>query len=142
MLKIRPLSETDKPATSSVDSATSSLANEFLNAAVSFHKLHLKVTGEGSYAAHKALNDLYDAMPDHADSLVEGFQGASGKLLSINDSTPRKLNTVSDAIAYITDLYKQITNLQAIMPYSEIVNELDSVKSTINSAKYKLTFLK
>lgn len=142
MLKIKPLSETGKPATSSVDSSTANLANEFMNASISFHKLHLKVSGDGSYSAHKTLNDLYDAMHGHADDLVEGYQGACGKLLSITDSAPRKLNTVSDAIAYITDLYKMISDLQAIMPYSEIGNELDTAKSTINSAKYKLTFLK
>jgi len=28
------------------------------------------------------------------------------------------------------------------MPYSEIVNDLDNIKSTINSIKYKLLFLK
>jgi hypothetical protein len=38
--------------------------------------------GAGSYAAHKALNDLYDALPGHADDLAEGFQGAAEKLLS------------------------------------------------------------
>ena len=142
MLKIKPLSESGKPAASSVDSSTAALANEFMNASVSFHKLHLKVNGTGSYSAHKTLNELYDAMHGHADDLIEGYQGACEKLLSIVDTTPRKLSTVSDAIAYIKDLYKQITDLQDMMPYSEIVNELDTAKSTLNSAKYKLTFLK
>ena len=35
-----------------------------------------------------------------------------------------------------------VNGLQAKMPYSEIVNDLDTIKSTINSARYKLTFLK
>jgi hypothetical protein len=35
-----------------------------------------------------------------------------------------------------------VTGLQAKMPYSEIVNALDTVKDTLNSAKYKLLFLK
>jgi len=35
-----------------------------------------------------------------------------------------------------------VNGLQAKMPYSEIVNSLDTVKDTINSAKYKLLFLK
>jgi hypothetical protein len=35
-----------------------------------------------------------------------------------------------------------VTGLQAKMPYSEIVNDLDTIKSTIDSAKYKLIFLK
>jgi hypothetical protein len=34
-----------------------------------------------------------------------------------------------------------VTNLQSQIPYSEIVNDLDNIKSTLNSAKYKLKFL-
>ena len=54
-------------------------AYELMEAAVTFHKLHLKVKDLGSYAAHKALNDLYEALPGHADDLAEGFQGAAEK---------------------------------------------------------------
>ena len=57
---------------SSLDKMMSHCITELMNAQISFHKLHLKVTGEGSYAAHKALNGLYDAIPDLADTLVEG----------------------------------------------------------------------
>jgi len=39
---------------SSLDTMTSACATEMMNAAISFHKLHLKVTGDGSFAAHKA----------------------------------------------------------------------------------------
>lgn len=127
---------------SSLEGKTAGLVSELMNAATSFHKLHLKVTGIGSFAAHKALNELYDAMPGHADDLAEGFQGASEKLLSYEDSAPRILNSVEESLSYIRDLYQQITSLQAVMPYSEIVNDLDMVKSTLNGIKYKLLFLK
>jgi len=113
-----------------------------MNAATSIHKLHLKVKGAGSYAAHKALNELYDALPGHADDLAEGYQGASEKLLDYKESAPRTLNTVEEGIAYLRDMYQMINSLQAKMPYSEIVNSLDTVKDTINSGKYKLLFLK
>jgi DNA-binding ferritin-like protein len=118
------------------------MVSELMNAATSFHKLHLKVTGIGSYASHKALNELYDALPGHADDLAEGFQGAAEKLLSYEDSAPRILNSVEEALSYIRDLYQQVNSLQAVMPYSEIVNDLDTIKSTLNSVKYKLLFLK
>jgi len=52
------------------------------------------------------------------------------------------LNSVEDSLSYIRELTTEINELQAIMPYSEIVNDLDTVKSTLNSAKYKLKFLK
>jgi len=96
----------------------------------------------GSYAAHKALNEIYDALPGHADDLAEGFQGASEKLLDYSDSAPRVLNSVSDALAYLRDLSGMINSLQSIMPYSQIVNDLDTVKSSIDGVKYKLLFLK
>ena len=130
------------PANGNVESLTAACVSELMNAATSFHKLHLKVTGTGSYAAHKALNDLYDALPGHADDLAEGFQGASEKLLSYGEAAPRKLDTVADGIDYLKDMCDMVCKLQDKMPYSEIVNDLDTIKSTMNSAKYKLLFLK
>lgn len=129
-------------ASSSVETMTAACVSELMNAATAFHKLHLRVTGIGSYAAHKALNDLYDALPGHADDLAEGFQGASEKLLEYQDQAPRRIDTVEEGVNYLRELHNMVTSLQAKMPYSEIVNELDTVKSTIDSAKYKLIFLK
>ena len=130
------------PKASDCDSMTAACVSELMNAATSIHKLHLKVTGLGSYAAHKALNELYDALPGHADDLAEGYQGASEKLLTYTEVAPRTLNTVEEGLAYIREMVVMVSNLQAKMPYSEIVNELDNVKSTLNSTKYKLLFLK
>jgi len=130
------------PSTGSLDSMVSACVSELMNAATAIHKLHLKVNGTGSYAAHKALNELYDALPDHADDLAEGFQGASEKLLSYTEVAPKTLNSVAEAIDYLKEMITMVNSLQAKMPYSEIVNELDNVKSTINSGKYKLLFLK
>ena len=126
----------------SIDQITAACVSELMNAGTSFHKLHLKVTGPGSYAAHKALNDLYDALPGHADDLAEGYQGAAEMLLSYSETSPRVLNTVDDALSYIRDITSMVSNLQSKMPYSEIINSLDTVKDTLNSAKYKLKFLK
>jgi DNA-binding ferritin-like protein len=126
----------------SLESKTAACVTELMNAAVSFHKLHLKVTGLGSYAGHKALNELYDELPEHADDLAEGFQGAAEKLLSYQDTAPRSLSSVEEGLAYLREMTQMVNGLQSIMPYSEIVNDLDNVKSTINSIKYKLLFLK
>jgi DNA-binding ferritin-like protein len=113
-----------------------------MNASTSFHKLHLKVTGIGSFASHKALNELYDELPGHADAIAEGFQGACEKLLEYADSAPTNLNSVQDALSYLRTITTMVNSLQAVMPYSEISNDLDNIKSTINSIKYKLLFLK
>ena len=135
-------SYTSAPAGGSIDTMTAACVSELMNASTSFHKLHLKVTGVGSFAAHKALNDLYDALVDHADNLAEGYQGAAEILLKYNDVPNKTLNTVEDGLNYIRMLIDMVTGLQSKMPYSEIVNELDTVKSSLNSAKYKLKFLK
>jgi DNA-binding ferritin-like protein len=115
---------------------------ELMDAANKFHILHLKVTGPGSYAAHKTLNDLYDALPGHADTLAESYQGACGMLLDYPDNvTAPTLKSVKEAISYIDDMHDTTSELQKMIPYSEIVNDLDALKSTLNSAKYKLMFL-
>jgi DNA-binding ferritin-like protein len=127
---------------SSLESQVGECVSELMNAATSFHKLHLKITGVGSYAAHKALNELYDALPGHADDLAEGFQGASEKLLEYKNNAPKILNSVEESLSYIREITQMVNTLQNSIPYSEIVNDLDNVKSTLNSAKYKLKFLK
>lgn len=145
LLKRNPDMGVSYPAakgSSSVETMTAACVSELMNAATSFHKLHLKVTGVGSYAAHKALNDLYDALPGHADDLAEGYQGAAETILKYSDLAPRVLNTVDEGLGYIRDITEMVSGLQAKMPYSEIVNDLDTIKSTLNSAKYKLLFLK
>ena len=126
----------------SLESKTAACVSELMNARTSVHKFHLKISGIGSYAGHKALNELYDALPDHADDLAENFQGAAEKLLSYEDKAPRCLDNVQEALAYLRELKEMVTSLQNDMPYSEIINDLDNVKSTINSIKYKLLFLK
>lgn len=130
------------PSGGSLDSMVSACVSELMNAATSFHKLHLKVKGTGSYAAHKALNEIYDALPDHADTIAEHFQGASESLLEYKEVAPKVLNSVEEAVSYLRDMSEMVTGLQAKMPYSELVNELDNIKSSINSTKYKLLFLK
>jgi DNA-binding ferritin-like protein len=127
---------------SSLDNMTAACATEMMNAAVSFHRLHLKVTGDGSYAAHKALGNFYDGLHGYADTLVESYQGAAEKLLSYTETTPRVLDTVNDAVGYLRDIHAMVTKLQGMLPYSEIVNNLDLVKDSVNSTKYKLIFLK
>ena len=107
----------------------------------SIHQLHLKVTGPGSFAAHKALNEFYDGMPDLVDAVAEQYQGAREKLLDFPAVSPYKCGSVQEAISHMKELYTEVNELQKIMPFSEVVNQLDEVKSLIASTKYKLMFL-
>jgi DNA-binding ferritin-like protein len=108
---------------------------------VSIHQLHLKISGPGSYAAHKALGNFYEDLPGLIDSVAEQYQGAREKILDIPAVAAYKCGSVQEALSHMKELYNEIQELQKIMPFSEIVNQLDEMKSLIASTKYKLMFL-
>jgi DNA-binding ferritin-like protein len=118
------------------------LISHFLEAVTSVHKAHLKVTGPGSYAAHTAMGAFYDEIGDLADNIAESYQGVTEQLLAIPESKQTVLSNASDCVSYLNDLYGKVNEIQKTCPYSEIINDLDNVKSLINSTKYKLIFLK
>lgn len=108
---------------------------------VSIHQLHLKITGPGSLSAHKALGEFYEGMPGLIDSVAEQYQGAREKLLEYPTVAPYKCGSVQEALSHMKELYNEVSELQKLMPFSEVVNQLDEVKSLIASTKYKLMFL-
>jgi len=117
------------------------LIPELLDAATKVHILHLSVTGPGSYAQHIALNELYDALPDLVDAVAESWQGVTGEIPKYKPNQAPTLNSVSDCIDYLEQIHQKITNAQKTIKYSEIVNDLDNIKSQLNKTKYKLKFL-
>jgi len=116
------------------------LVTELMNASTSLHKLHLKVTGTGSFAQHSALQSYKD-FNEFSDTLAEEFQGAYGEILKYKEVVPTTLNNVKEGLSFLDKLKSSITELQSKLPYSEIINQLDTFKSEINSIKYKLLFL-
>lgn len=138
----RRAAEMNQTDAADLNKAVATFVLELLNGSTKTHITHLLVNGTGSYAAHKALGEFYDEVIEHADSIAEQFQGATETLLSFTDTISIPIITTKDqAISYLRDLHANTTALQSIMPYSEIVNELDSLKSLIDSTKYKLIFL-
>jgi DNA-binding ferritin-like protein len=117
------------------------LVSELLDAATKTHVLHLIVRGQSSYAQHKALNKLYDALPDLADAVAESWQGATGEIPKYKVISAPELTTVNDCLKYIDNLRDKITSIQKTVKYSEINNDLDTIKTALNSAYYKLKFL-
>jgi DNA-binding ferritin-like protein len=118
------------------------LVADFLEAVTVVHKAHLKVTGDGSYAAHKAMGEFYDEIGELADTIAESYQGATEKLLEIGTGETKTFSTAKDCVKYLNELYAKVNAAQAVCTYSEINNELDNVKTLINGTKYKLIFLK
>lgn len=99
------------------------------------HVLHLTTR---SYAAHKALNEFYDAVVDHADSIAEMYTGRYGMI----EFPTQKYECDADAVAMLRGLRKWIdANRTEVCDCREVQNEIDSLLGTIDSAVYKLRFL-
>lgn len=129
--------------TGRLDNLVAELALSLLETANKVHMLHWGITGQGSYAAHVTLNDLYNQLRGHADTLVENYQGISETLLNFMDfNVTPKFKDVTGCLTALDGIKSQIDSLQSECKFSEFNNLLDEVKSDINKSKYKLTFLK
>ena len=53
------------------------LASIFLHSRTQSHEFHLKISGPGSFAIHKALMEYYEGIIPIIDGLVEAYQGQS-----------------------------------------------------------------
>lgn len=106
------------------------LVSELMQSAVYIHKEHLRTK---SFAAHKALNEYYEAIPDHADSIAEQYQGQYG----IQNYPDAKL-PCNESISYLKTLAVLVEKTRLACPDSHIQNQLDEVKSLIYSTLYKL----
>lgn len=120
---------------------TAHLISNLHGLVTSLHRLHLKVTGPGSFAAHEALGGFYAEMPGIIDRVAEQYQGAREKILDYPDVKPYTCRSVAEAVSHLKDVYEEVSQLQKLMPFSEVTNQLDEVKSLIASTKYKLLFL-
>ena len=117
------------------------LVVELLDAAARLHILHLIVRGQSSYAQHKALQEIYEALPGMADGIAESWQGAEISIPNYPQTRAPELGSVEEALNYLVSLKAKITKIQKSVSHSEIVNDLDLIKTQINSTVYKLNFL-
>jgi DNA-binding ferritin-like protein len=116
------------------------VANLFASTTVA-HVIHLNITGEGSYARHKALQKYYEAVPDTIDLIVEQYQGHHGKLLDIAPIAPPTIKTVEEFVNHLNSLYIIIDEAHKATMCTSLKNVLDEAKGLINTTKYKLKFL-
>lgn len=141
----RPLKQTGAPTSQAPKASKNdmgALVADFLESVTSVHKAHLKITGPGSYAAHTAMGAFYDEIGDLADGIAESYQGATETLLDIPSVQQASFTSAAECVNFLNSLYQKVDAAQSVCPYSEINNELDNVKTLINSTKYKLIFLK
>ena len=99
------------------------------------HMQHLMTR---SYAAHKALNDYYDAVIDLVDGFAEAYQGVYGVI----DSYPSQYSFEPNAVTSLARLRAWVVeNRKALTPHPELQNIIDEIVSLIDSTLYKLKHL-
>jgi hypothetical protein len=98
------------------------------------HRIHLRTR---SFAAHIALNELYDELLEFTDELAETYQGKYGLQ---NIPNPEFIFTDHDGILFVRELsgWAEATRLQLNPADTYIINEWDTLLSVIYRAKYKL----
>jgi hypothetical protein len=98
--------------------------------------LHLQTD---SLSKHLALKDLYEAMPDLVDAIVEEFQGEYGVVSSYDTYVTYNANPV----IFVEDLLKYLKkNRGSIASCPSIQANIDTLCTTIRSCLYKLKNLK
>lgn len=103
------------------------------------HLNHLRVSGVGSYAAHKALNEFYDEILNLTDGLIESYQGKYGIIDIVIPSASK-----SDSIKCLEELAKLTDGGPAYKMFTEtwIQNQLDEISALTYQTLYKLKNLK
>jgi DNA-binding ferritin-like protein len=104
------------------------------------HIFHWQTTGPGSYAAHKALQKYYDALPDLLDALVESYQGKYGIVTGYEPAERFDEYSADTAIKYFKALSTFMERVYAKFPKDDtnIINQLDAFKDLIYTTIYKL----
>jgi DNA-binding ferritin-like protein len=119
------------------------LASLLLHSQTQAHVYHLRVKGQGSYAAHKALQGYYENIDDLADGLIEAYQG---KYDLVEFGTASKIDndaSIDNVINYFDKLSAAIDKLRKDekLQDSFLQNEIDTVLTLIYTTRYKLVNL-
>lgn len=105
------------------------------------HRAHLRVTGPGSFAAHSALGEFYEAIIDNADSITEAYQGRHGIIEIPYLPMPKQ----EDYVAVLETLLDDIEKLRydaVDKKDTAIQNLIDTAVETFLSTLYKLKNLR
>lgn len=102
------------------------------------HAMHLKPTSESE---HEALGELYEALPDHIDTIAEAYQGYYGELLSLKFETGNEYLSMK-SLDYVSEILDHVEKAKAhYSTNSMILNEIDVLVATLSKTKYKLKFM-
>lgn len=110
-----------------------------LHGVTATHMLHLLCRGQGSFAKHMALGDLYSGLDDAADKLAEAYFGCASLIEEYPGTKFPTFTTKSDPLSYVTQLYEYVEEKREKMgDESHIQNIVDEICSLISTARYKL----
>jgi DNA-binding ferritin-like protein len=108
------------------------------------HIFHWQTVGEGSFAAHMALNAYYDAVPGLVDALVEAYQGKYGIVKGYTPAERFDEYSIDNVVKYFKALATYVDRAYSKIPKEDtnIINQLDAFKDLIYTTIYKLENLK
>ena len=109
-----------------------------LHSVTNAHILHLSTL---SYSQHKALENFYTEIGDHADDFVEAFQGKYGLLTAYKNDYELPTEPIP-YITYIADEIESLRHADGFPQDTYLQNILDDTLKLVYSTLYKLKFLK
>jgi hypothetical protein len=104
---------------------------------VQAHISHLQTT---SFSEHKALEDLYNGLPELLDRFVETYQGQNGKIVEYAKTLEIKNNC-----SMIPCLKEEMLNMKKYRTSfkdGSLLQIIDDIVELLSSTLYKLQFLK
>jgi DNA-binding ferritin-like protein len=116
------------------------LASILLHSQTQTHIYHLRVKGNGSYAAHKALQKYYESIDLLVDMLVESYQGKNGLVYFDQVDELDNNASIENILKYFDKLISIVDKLRKgkELEDSFIQNQIDAVVDLLYSTKYKL----
>lgn len=122
-------------------SSKSMSVSAFLGCLVAFRqsvKLTHWAQPDRTDATHAALDEIYDDLDGHIDSLIEKYQGIHG-IVSIEIPVCK---SVSNPLQYVQDMYDEIDECRKTIKESFLQNIIDEIQAVIAKGLYKLKFVK
>ena len=108
------------------------------------HVYHLQITGEGSYAGHKALDEYYNGILDLIDEFVETYSGQYEIIehYDIIDTSATLTKIPIDYFIELSEFIKQTRYIAISKEDSHLQNIIDEMIGLIFRTLYKLKYLK
>lgn len=99
------------------------------------HIAHLQTD---SFAEHKALNELYDAIVDQADAYAEAYQGKYGILKGYKSF---KMQEGVNMIEYLKGKMSEFEQYRNSLSEGYLQQMVDNTQELLSTTLYKLRFL-